>query len=50
MTTVKLPGQYNSRSGGKSQLANKEADAKGLQVGGKVDAALKAITIHIKLE
>ena len=50
MMTSQAPGQYNGRLGRKSQLANKEADAKSLQVGGKVDAALKAITIHIKLE
>ena len=37
------PGQYNRWSGCKSQLADKEANAKGLQVGREVYAALKAI-------
>ena len=45
MITSQAPGQYNSGLGGKSQLANKEADAKSLQVGREVDAALKPIKI-----
>ena len=45
--TSQTPGQYNSRSGRKSQLANKEANAKGLQVGREVGAALKAIKIEM---
>ena len=45
MMTSPTPGQYNSWPGRKSQLANKEANAKGLQVGGEVVAALKAVQI-----
>ena len=47
MMTSQAPGQYNSRSGRKSQLANKEANTKSLQVGGEVDAAFKAIKIKV---
>ena len=49
MMTSQTPGQYNSWPGRKSQLANKEANAKGLQVGGEVDATLKTIKIRIRL-
>ena len=36
-----VPGQNNCWPCSESQLANKEADSKSLQVGGQVDAALK---------